>query len=60
MKNEIDVLTNKLNQMQQLNEPRSHPPQSINNIIEYLDKETNKVKFENKYLKQMMNTKTIT
>lgn len=57
LKNEIDVLTNKLNQMQQLNEPRSHPPQSINNIIEYLDKETNKVKFENKYLKQMMNTK---
>lgn len=55
LKDEIETLTNKLKQMETVSLVENQKP--IDNIIEYLEKESNKVKFENKYLKQMMNMK---
>ncbi|KAL6453692.1 kif1 Kinesin-related protein 1 [Candida maltosa Xu316] len=53
LRTEIETLTNKLNQM----ETSTQISNPISNMIEYLEKESSKVKFENKYLKQLMNKK---
>ena len=55
LKDEIESLTSKLKQMEQVSLVENQKP--IDNIIDYLEKESNKVTFENKYLKQMINMK---
>ncbi|RCK60482.1 Kinesin-related protein 1 [Candida viswanathii] len=55
LKGEIEALTNKLKHMEKVSLVENQKP--IDNIIEFLEKESNKVKFENKYLKQMMSMK---
>ncbi|CAI5758828.1 unnamed protein product [Candida verbasci] len=50
LKNEINLLNEKLSNLQLL----QSTPSNVTNIIEFLDKESQKVKFENKYLKNQL------